>query len=79
MHVKGRQLGVARRAPQVHHHVFRHARRQRLAAFLGDQVQRDVDPGRDPGAGRERSVDDEYAIVDDLRARRQGAQRVSSS
>ena len=74
MHEERRQLGVARRAPQVHHHVLGDARRQRLAAFLGDQVQREVDARGDAGAGRDRPVDDEHAVVDHLRLGRQGAQ-----
>ena len=66
MHVEGRQLGVARRAPQVHHHVLGDARRQRLAALLGDEMQRDIDPRRDAGAGRDRTVHHEDAVVDHL-------------
>ena len=67
MHQERRQLGVAGRAPQVHHHVLRDAGRQRLAALLGDQVQREVDPGGDAGAGRDRPIDHEHAVVDHLR------------
>ena len=71
MHQKGRQLRVARRAPEIHHHVLRHAGRQRLAALLGNQVQRQVDARGDPGAGRDRPIHDEDAVVDHLRRRRQ--------
>ncbi len=72
---EGRELGVARRAPQVNHHVLGDARRQRLAALLGDQMQREVDARGDAGARGERPVDHEDAVVDHLRPRRQSAQR----
>ena len=76
VHVKRRQLRVARRAPQVHHHVLGDAPRQRLATLLGDQVKRDVDPCRDPRARGDRTIDDEDAIVDDVRPRREDAKHL---
>ena len=45
-----RQLGVACRAPQVHRPVPGDGGRQRVAAVPADQVQGEVDAGRDAGA-----------------------------
>ena len=39
-------------------------------------MQRDVDPRADAGARRDRSIDDEHAVVDHLRARCQRTQVV---
>jgi hypothetical protein len=76
MHVKRRLLRIPIRAPEIHHHVLGHARRERFAALLGNEVQGDIDPRRDSGTRRKRAIHHEHPVVDHLRVRRQRTQRV---
>ena len=56
--------------------VMSHTGRERLSAFVADEVQRDGDARGDACARREPPIDNEHAIVDHQRIRRQGTQRV---
>ena len=76
MHVKRRQLRIALRAPEIHHHVLGHACGQRLAALLADQVQREIDARGDARTRCELSIHDEHAVGDHLRTRREHSQRI---
>ena len=71
-----RKLRVPWRAPQIHDHVFRDVHGHRFTALLRDQIQREVDPGRNARSGCDAAIDYEHAVAHDRHARRTRPQRI---
>src|SRR5215831_20693156 len=74
VHDPGGKRGVGARAAQVHHQVAGDVRGKARTVLLADDVQGEVESGGDAGAGKDRSVLDEDAVVEHAGTRLDAAQ-----
>jgi len=69
VHDPGGQLRIGRRPPHIDHEIPRHGHSNLGTQLPADDVERQIDPGSDPRAGRDVTILDEDAIAVHGRAR----------